>query len=60
MAFSVASAPPLVKNTRFSVPGARPAMSRAASERDSSAKLGAMVHCRAAASWIAATSFGCW
>ena len=24
------------------------------------AKLGAMVHCRAAASWIAATSFGCW
>ena len=60
MAFSVASAPPLVKNTRLSVPGARSAMSRAASERDSSAKLGAMVHCRAAASWIAATSLGCW
>ena len=60
MAFSVASAPPLVKKTLSRSPGAAPAMSRAASERDSSAKLGAMVHWRAAASWIAATSFGCW
>ena len=40
MAFSVASAPPLVKNTESRSPGASSAMRRAASERTSLAKAG--------------------
>ena len=43
-ACSLASAPPLVKNTRFSSPGVRSAISRAASERASFACCGATVH----------------
>jgi hypothetical protein len=60
MAFSVASAPPLVKKTWLRSPGASSAMSRAASERTSTAKVGASVVIRAACSWMAATSRGCW
>ena len=60
IAFSVASAPPLVKKTLFSGPGASSAMSRAASPRLSLAKAGDTVHSVAACSWIAATSRGCW
>ena len=59
-AFSTASAPPLVKKILFRSPGVRSATSRAASERTSTAKPGAMVHIRAACSWIAATTLGCW
>jgi len=59
-AFSVASAPPLVKNTRFRSPGASSVISRAASLRASLANDGWIVHSRAACSAIAATSFGCW
>ena len=43
-AFSVASAPPLVKNTMSRSPGASSAMSRAASLRASLAWNGAIVH----------------
>ena len=60
MAFSVASAPPLVKKTMSRSPGASSAISRAASLRASLAKIGATVHSLSACSWIAATSFGCW
>jgi hypothetical protein len=60
MAFSLASAPPLVKNTMSRSPGARSAMRRAASlravvgveRRDGAQQVGC--------SWMAATSLGCW
>jgi hypothetical protein len=42
------------------VAGVRSAISRAASERASTANAGANVVIRAACSWIAATTFGCW
>ena len=60
MAFSIASAPPLVKKTLFMPSGARPAIRLAASPRASLACCGAMVASLAACSWIAATTFGCW
>jgi len=59
-AFSTASVPPFVKNTMSRSPGASSAISRAASLRMSFAMNGAIVHNRAACSWMAATSFGCW
>ena len=59
-AFSVASAPPLVKNTMLRSPPAASAMRRAASLRASLAWNGAMVHSRPACSWMAATNLGCW
>ena len=60
IAFSVASAPPLVKNTLSMLSGATSMMRRAASDRSALAWNGAMVHSRPAASWIAAISLGCW
>jgi len=60
IAFSFASAPPLVKKTVLRSPGAISAMSRAASLRASLAKAGEIVQSFAACSWIAATSLGCW
>ena len=60
MAFSVASAPPLVKNTMSRSPGASSAMSRAASLRWSLAWNGAMVHSRSAWALMASTILGCW
>ena len=60
MAFSVASAPPLVKNTMSRSPGASSAISRAASLRASLAWIGATVQSLSACSLIAATSLGCW
>ena len=60
MAFSVASAPPLVKNTMSRSPGASSAISRAASLRASLAMNGAIVQSLSACSLMAATSFGCW
>ena len=60
MAFSVASAPPLVKNTMSRSPGASSAISRAASLRASLAWIGATVHSLSACSLMAATSLGCW
>ena len=65
-AFSVASAPALVKNTceKWSSTGpprlATSLISRAASLRAALAWNGAIVHSVAACSWIAATSLGCW
>ena len=58
MAFSLASAPPLVKKTAERPSGATSVMSRAASLRASLAKDGWIVASRAACSWIAATTFG--
>ena len=63
-AFSVASAPPLVKNTMLSwlssiFSAATSQISRAASLRASLAWNGATVHSRSACSLIAATSLGC-
>ncbi len=58
-AFSIASAPPLVKKTRFRPSGACEVISSAASARTSLAKAGAIVHSFPACSWIAATTFGC-
>ncbi len=60
IAFSLASAPPFVKNTRLRSPGARPAMSRAASLRASLANAGWIMQSLSACSLIAATTFGCW
>jgi hypothetical protein len=60
MAFSFASAPPLVKNAMSRSPGASSARRRASSPRLSLARLGAMVHRRSAWSLIAWTIFGCW
>jgi hypothetical protein len=62
-AFSMASAPPLVKKTcvnrsPFSWPGARSTMSRAASDRAALACCGATVASSAACSWMAATTLG--
>ena len=58
-AFSIASAPPLVKKTWVNrSPGARSTMSRAASERAALACCGATVASSAACSWIAATTLG--
>ena len=59
-ACSTASAPPLVKKILSRSPGVRSAISRAASDRASTAKAGAKVVILAACSWIAATIFGCW
>ncbi len=59
-AFSTASAPALVKKILSRSPGVRSAISRAASERTSTAKPGATVHSLAACSWMAAVTFGCW
>ncbi len=60
IAFSFASAPPLVKNT-FSIPaGARPASRLAASPRTALACCGAMVVSLAAWAAMAAVTFGCW
>ena len=60
MAFSLASAPPLVKKTMFMPSGAISAMARAASLRMSLAMAGEMVVSRPACSAMAATSRGCW
>jgi hypothetical protein len=60
MAFSVASAPPLVKNTMSRSPGASSAIRRAASLVASLAKIGATEQSLSACSLIAAMSFGCW
>ena len=60
IAFSFASAPPLVKNT-FSMPSGASAASRAAaSPRASFACCGAIVVSLAACAAIAAVTFGCW
>ena len=59
-AFSLASAPPLVKKTLFIPSGARPAMRIAASPRAALACWGATVDSSAAWSWIALTTLGCW
>ncbi len=60
MAFSLASAPPLVKNT-FSIPAGASAASRvAASPRDSLACCGASVVSFAAWAAMAAMTRGCW
>jgi hypothetical protein len=60
MAFSFASAPPLVKNT-FSKPAGASSESRvAASPRASLACCGAIVASFAAWAAIAAVTFGCW
>jgi hypothetical protein len=59
-AFSIASAPPLVKKT-FSIPsGDTSAISRAASDRTSLACCGAIVDSFAACSRMASTTLGCW
>ena len=60
MAFSLASAPPLVKKTASRSSGARSAMSRAASLRAGLAWIGATVVSRSVCSWMAASSLGCW
>ncbi|CAM5657463.1 hypothetical protein SMICM304S_05134 [Streptomyces microflavus] len=60
MAFSTASAPPLVKKILSRSPGVRSAMRRAASERASMANAGAKVASLPACSWIAAITVGCW
>ena len=63
-AFSVASAPALVKNTWLKRPSpltlATSVISLAASLRAGLAWNGAMVHSTPACSWMAATSLGCW
>ena len=59
-AFSIASAPPLVKNTLFRPAGARSVIRRAASPRVRLAVDGAMVASVAACSWMARTTAGCW
>ena len=59
MAFSLASAPPLVKNDIFRLPGVTSASRRASSERLSVATDGAIVHSVRACSTIASTTFGC-
>ncbi len=60
MAFSLASAPPLVKKTFENPSGVRSRMSSAACARVSFACAGATVVSCAACSWIAATTRGCW
>lgn len=58
-ACSLASAPPLVKNTRLRSPGAISAISRAASPRLSLAKVEAIMQIWSACSLMAATTLGC-
>ena len=60
IAFSLASAPPLVKKTLFMPSGARSTMRFAASPRASLACWGATVASLAACAWIAAITLGCW
>ncbi len=60
IAFSVASAPPLVKNAMSMSPGASSATIAASSARLALACCGATVHSRSACSLMAATTFGCW
>ena len=60
IAFSIASAPPLVKNTLFRLAGASSAIIRAASLRAAFACCGAIVARIPACSWIAAMTLGCW
>src|SRR5690554_5732776 len=60
MAFSLASAPPLVKKTLLKPSGARSVMRLAASPRCRLTVDGAMVVSRSACSLIAATTAGCW
>jgi hypothetical protein len=60
MAFSIASAPPLVKNTLLNPSGARAAIRCAATPRVRLAVAGPIVASVAACSWIAATTAGCW
>ena len=61
VAYSIASAPPLVKNTFVPSPvRARSTIRWAARLRWSLAWTGAIVHSRPACSWMAATTFGCW
>jgi hypothetical protein len=60
MAFSFASAPPLVKNDIVRSPGVTSAIRRASSDRASCAIGGPMVVSFWACSTIAATTFGCW
>ena len=59
VAYSAASAPPLVKKTMFKSPGASSAINRAASLREAFANGGATVQSFPACSCIAATNFGC-
>jgi hypothetical protein len=60
IAFSFASAPPLVKKDIVRSPGVTWASSRASSERASWAIGGPIVVSLSACSLIAATTFGCW
>ena len=60
MAFSIASAPPFVKNTFEKPSGACDRMSSAARALVSLAWAGAIVTSCAACSWMAAMTFGCW
>ena len=60
IAFSFASAPPLVKKTLRNPSGAFDRMRCAASPRARFAVAGPMVASRAACSWIALTTAGCW
>ena len=60
IAFSFASAPPLVKNTFAKPSGAFARMRCAASPRARFAVAGPMVASVPACSWIAVTTAGCW
>ena len=60
IAFSFASAPPLVKNTLLKPSGASEVSRSAACPRASLACCGAIVASRPACSAIAAITFGCW
>ena len=60
IAFSFASAPPLVKKAMEMSPGVTSAISRASVERGSVAIGGPIVQSLSACSLIAAISFGCW
>ena len=59
IAFSFASAPPLVKNAMEMSPGVTSVISRASVERGSVAIGGPIVQSLSACSLIAAISFGC-
>ncbi|MNP70920.1 hypothetical protein D3C76_1672240 [compost metagenome] len=60
IAFSLASAPPLVKKTFLKPAGACSMMRLAASPRIKLAVAGAMVANDAACSWMVAITAGCW
>ena len=60
IAFSLASAPPLVKNTFSNPSGARSVMSRAAFARVSFANGGAAVASVSSCSRMPSSSLGCW